>query len=427
MPVTRVPEARPRVLYVTHMSPPSAMSAARRASGLARYLPDAGVDVTVLTSVAAGSGPVNGATTTLRTRDLIVSPLNWRRGSFQALAGESSGTYAPPSTLTSIIVPDLEVLGWAPFALTRALARRGRFDCVLTSAPPFSGHLVGYALSRSGSPWIADFRDGWTFESGRPAYPTTFQRRLDAGLERALIRRADAVVGVTPPITDDLVARFGLAGRTITNGFDPAECPARDDGWRSPLRADRHSLVYTGSLAYGGASPDVLVEALRTLRRTQHDAAERLELVVAGALGPGERRALGDPEIADGVRLLGSMPRREALRLQTAADSLLVVAGDRRSSVATGKLYEYLAARRPILVVGDRTVAAEIVRAQDAGPVVPADGGRPLVEALARLARDEVPAPTGDPSRFAYPLLAERYAQLIDEVIAARRAQRANQ
>jgi glycosyltransferase involved in cell wall biosynthesis len=411
------------VLFVAHISPPSAMSAARRTAGLARHLPDAGVKLTVLTSIASGPGPVPGAAATIRTRDLLVSPLNWRRASFQALSGESGGAYeTTPSALAAVIVPDLELVGWVPFALPRALslAARRRFDCVITSAPPFSGHLVGLALAARGIPWIADFRDGWTFETGRPAYPGRAQHGLDVWLERRVVGRADAVVGVTAPITDDLVARFGVRGETITNGYDPTEQQLKSNGWSPPLRPDRHSLVYTGSLAYGGTSPEVLIASVRALREQRPELADRLEVVVAGAMGSGERAALTDPALGDSVRVLGNLPRHRALMLQSAADSLLVLAGDRRSSVATGKLYEYLAARKPIVVLGDGTVAAQIVREQSAGVVAPARDAAAMAGVLAQLAEGRLTSPGTDPARYAYPALAARYAALIQEVVQRR-------
>ena len=108
------------------------MSAARRAAGLTKYLARAGHSVTVLTSVMSGSGPIPGAARTVRTRDLLVSPLNWRRSGLAALQGDATATVAAaPSALAAWAVPDLQLAGWVPFAVARAigLARRERFDC----------------------------------------------------------------------------------------------------------------------------------------------------------------------------------------------------------------------------------------------------------------------------------------------------------
>jgi Glycosyl transferase 4-like domain len=210
------------ILLVAQLSPPSELSAARRVAGLAKYLDRLGHRITVLTSLSSGRGPVTGARV-VRTRDLLVSRLNWRRQSFEALAGEADGGgyEAAPSRLASVFVPDLAVVGWLPFALPRCRALAADADAVITTSPPHSGHLVGLALRGRGVPWVADFRDGWTFESDRPPWPLAAQRELDEGLERAVVRGADALVAVAEPIAADLGARFDREVATITNGFDP--------------------------------------------------------------------------------------------------------------------------------------------------------------------------------------------------------------
>jgi glycosyltransferase involved in cell wall biosynthesis len=236
-------------------------------------------------------------------------------------------------------------------------------------------------------------------------------------MERVVARRADAVVGVTAPITGDLRDRLGADAVTITNGFDPREAAAAD--WEPPLSADRHSLVYTGSLSYAGNSPEPLLRALDVLEPA---VAARLELVVAGPVTGAEREELG--RRFERVQLLGRLPRDRTLALQRAADSLLLIAGDHRPSVATGKLYEYLATDRPILVLGRRSVAARIVEETRAGLVAAVDDPAGIAAALAQLAggygRD------GDrraiAERFSYPALAAAMAEQVERAIARRRA-----
>src|ERR1700716_4477441 len=78
------------ILILAQFAPPSDLSAARRVAGLAKYLDRLGHRVTVLTSLSSGRGPVPGARG-VRTRDAMVSALNWRRESFRALAGGGRG------------------------------------------------------------------------------------------------------------------------------------------------------------------------------------------------------------------------------------------------------------------------------------------------------------------------------------------------
>ncbi len=126
--------------------------------------------------------------------------------------------------------------------------------------------------------------------------------------------------------------------------------------------------------------------------------ADRLEVVFAGPLSARERELLAADDLSGLVKVVGWLERPRALALQRAADTLLVVTeGASRSSVATGKVFEYLAARRPILVLGEGTEAARIVADAGAGTATSASDpvqiasilraaleGAPTVEAATR-------------------------------------------
>jgi glycosyltransferase involved in cell wall biosynthesis len=402
------------VLIVSHFYPPGEMVAARRPAALAKWLERLGYRVLVLTSAAWGSGPAPGRV--WRTRDLMGSRLNWRGGNLRAWTGQGEeADYDPsPSLLARLVVPDVALATWVPFALGAAgrIAAGERIDCVLTTSGPESGHLVGLALRRRGAAWIADFRDGWGFESIH-SWPTGLQRQLDAGLERLVVRRADAVTAVTEPIAADLRGRFGTDALTLTNGFDPDEAPP--DAPRDELLSeDRLSLVHTGRMASSHRSPQPLVEALRLLDARSPELAREIELVFAGPLTPAERgllEALGDRAV-----LPGSVPHRRSLRLQRQADGLVLLTAGSRRGEATGKLFEYLQATRPVLVLGERTEAARIVEDAGAGAAVPVDDPTAIAAGLERLARGEL-APSGDSARreaFAYPALARRLAEVVE-------------
>src|SRR4051794_9065748 len=107
------------ILLVTQFAPPAGFSATRRTAGLAKYLGVLGHRVTVLTSLASGRGPLPEAAAVIRTRDLIASGVNWRRAHFESARGDNPAGYdAKPSRLAAVVVPDLSLITWFPFALT---------------------------------------------------------------------------------------------------------------------------------------------------------------------------------------------------------------------------------------------------------------------------------------------------------------------
>lgn len=417
------------LLIVTQYHPPSEMVAARRSAGFARYLERLGHRVTVVASrsLGPGSGATEAAAEVISTRDLMSSRLNWRRRNLRALTGEADGSTpaytASASRLARVIVPDVTALTWLPSMLPAVarLARRRRFDCVLTTSGPEAVHTAGLLLRRRGVAWIADLRDGWTFESIHDFPPPL--DRVDAAIERAVITRADVVTAVSEPIAADLRTRYGADVRTLTNGYDPEDLPPARDG-DALLAPDRFSLVHTGRIAAGQRTPGPLLDAIRLLRDRSPELAGRLELVLAGPMTAEELALIGAADLRGVVRHAGTLPRRRALELQRAASGLVLLTSGSRRGEVTGKLFEYLAAERPILVLGEDSEAARIVRATAAGATAPAGDVSAIATAIEELVTRD-PEPPGQPAEprdaYSYPRLTARLAELVE--LAVERAE----
>jgi hypothetical protein len=96
---------------------------------------------------------------------------------------------------------------------------------------------------------------------------------------------------------------------------------------------------------------------------------------------------------------------------------LVIAGGASEHSVATGKLFEYLTAGPPILVVGQRSEAARIVSETGTGIAVPADEPAAIADGLARLVAGVVQTPQPDAvACYSWPVFAERASELIEEV-----------
>lgn len=410
-----------RILLVAYFYPPLNSIGARRPAALAKWLRRRGHDVTVLTSVQSGSAADDAAQGVVRTRDLLATRLNWRGESQAVATGQRDAAWDPdPGIWGKLFVPDVQVVSWLPFLVraARSLDRAHRFDAVLSTAPLEVSHAAGLALRRRGVAWVADFRDGWRFEAPRADWPLAAQRRLDDALERAVVRRADALVTVSEPLSDDLRRRHGVAVETITNGFDPDDAELAS-GERAPVDPAKLTLVHTGGLGTE-RTLQPLLEALAQLAREDPSVRDRVELVLAGQQTQAERELYAQPAHAPFVRHLGYVPRPQAVALQRAADVLVLVTSGVRTGEATGKLFEYLAAGRPILVLGAGSAAGTIVTEAGAGLAIPTHDAEAAEAALRRILAGEIPAPTAEAvAPYAWPALAEHYERTIERAIAA--------
>ena len=419
-----------RLLVVLYHFPPLASVGSARWLAQGKYLRRLGHEVTFLTTSAFGTTPEDDALGAVRTRDLVASaPLRRALGrpALPADGGAAAEERPPPGVLTRLLVPDATVVSWVPWAAAaaRRLVRERGIDCVLTTSPHESTHAVGLALPRE-TPWIADFRDGWTFEPLRPPFYTGLQARLDRRLERAVATRADRVLAATRPIADDLRERLGVDAVHVPNAWDP-ELVAEADAAEPPaLAPDRVSLVHTGALAgEWGRDPGPLLAALRSLADREPEAAARLELVLAGSHGREERELLARYRLDGLARHVGPLSRPAALALQRRAGALLLVTS-RNTSEATGKLPEYLAAGRPILALAAGNEAARVVEETGTGIAVPPDDAEGLVAALRDLAAGRLAeryAPRGL-AAYVHPAPAHAVAAEVERAIAARAARR---
>jgi glycosyltransferase involved in cell wall biosynthesis len=420
-----------RILFIAYFYPPCRDTGALRPASMVPHLRRLGHEVTVLTTSAYGRLPDDEAMQTggptgdvVRTADLQLVRARLRGHDRVDALFDSDSYSGRPHPLSRIVVPEPLALAWAPFARRAAvrLHRERRFDCVISTSPPESAHLVGHALARRGVPWIADVRDAWTFEPLRPRFPTAVQRHLDERMERRTLGAADAVVCVSRPAAEDLRGRGIADPLLIPNGWDPAAAPASIDAAElaSLIDPDRVSLVYTGRFGSYGRDPAPLVSAIHRLAREDPDSAARFELVVAGPLTDAERVLFEQDVSPARVVLAGSLPRERAVALQRDADALLVIAQPARSQLPNYKLFEYLAARRPILALAAGTEAGRIAKEVGAGEPVPADDPEAIAAALKSLVAGELSTPpAGAADAYTYPALAERMADAIDAALAS--------
>lgn len=402
--------------------PPLNVIGARRPFSLAKWLHRRGRSVTVLTSRhvgPAGQEPWE----VVQAPDLLDSAVNWRRGrgDLEAVSGQTDA-HLKPSRWGDVFVPDIQLLSWLPFAAALAMGIfvKRRPKVVVTTSPVASGHLIGLLLSRLGVPWIADLRDGWRFEPPRKEWPLEVQRRFDAMLERLVVTNADVVVSVTEPLVSDIESRLGVDARLVTNGFDPEDEPPAALVENAPTSEDRVTFVHTGGAGMDPAKTiEPLLEAI-----VAANAQDRVEVLIAGAKSPYEDELYSRPEYSEFVTHLGFQQREQALALQRAADWLVLVTSGNRRSEASGKLFEYLAAGRPILVFGQDSAAAAIAESAGCGIAVPVRDASPAQDLLERILAGDptLPQPGGRaPDEYLWPSLAEQFDEIISTATRASR------
>ena len=424
-----------KVLIIAYHFPPRATVASLRPLGLARYLPEFGWEAVVLTAALPGRPDPQFEVIETESRQSPALSLGrrlFRLDPEQTLMTQIAGLKkklrirAERSPLDLMLAAVGEVTaypdpqkGWRAYALEAGhdLLCQHNVQAMISTSPPVTGHIIaGELKERWRIPWIADFRDLWTQNYYYPYSP--LRRRIERGLELKTLAPADTLVATSPPAAGDL---GGLHGQkpvcSIPNGFDPCEVNT------APGKlTDRFTITYTGNLYPRRQSPEPLFAALRDLITEGSMDAARVEVRFYGAEAGWVDKQAERYGLKDVVRQFGSVPRQIALDKQRESQLLLLLkwndAGQR--GVYTAKVFEYLAARRPVLAVGGfPDVVDDLLDETGAG----VSGRTALdVKALLRPLYQEyrsagAVAYSGDESaidRYSHREMARRFAALLD-------------
>lgn len=304
-------------------------------------------------------------------------------------------------------IPD-DYNAWAKLSLAQAreLCRARQIDLVFTSLPPFSAAMIGYRLKKElGIPWVADYRDLWVGDVLRE-WVGPVRGLIERSMERRYMRAADAIVAVSDQKTDFLKTHLSdspAIRETLTNGYDPEIfAPLLAE----PRIADEHiDFVFTGRL-FKNRRGYTFAEALGQLAEQEPELRNRVRVHILGGVSP-EIRARYDAilaryRIAEMYRFAGDIPYQDAMRAQVQADYLLLIVdtGETSSGVIPGKLFEYVAARRPIFALTDPGATKDIIERGRLGTVVPAEDVAACRAALAEWLRQDVPTQLACDARY---------------------------
>ena len=351
----------PRVLVICSAFPPSPLVGSLRSGGLVKYLPKFGWDPVVLTpQLPEGARPpvrlietdYRDVLTEVKAK-LGMSPnrgLHDQLGlSFSTVPGSHRWHTRVIDWVASMITFPDYTKGWIPFAKSALdeLARTEKIDLIITSSPPITAHLLGaYARKTLKCPWIADLRDLW---AGPPS-PLTRNAFLQKRLELKTLGQADALVTVSDQWADFLRARYkSKPVSCIVTGFD-----AEDQDTSARQLTQQFSITYAGNLYGGRRDPTPLFQALQELFQQGLMSPEFVRVRFYGSKDTWLPALIGRYGLQGVVEVSGVIPRSDVLQRQTESQILLLLA----MNIATdegcfpGKLFEYLAARRPIMAIG---------------------------------------------------------------------------
>ncbi|MCB9850119.1 MAG: glycosyltransferase [Phycisphaerales bacterium] len=366
------PSRQRRVLMISCAFPPTGGPGVQRSAKFAKYLPQHGWTPIVCAADHMPDLPYDTSLLSDLSDKLAVHRIQLfdprsRLRAYQTRSGKLTAKLAwwSERLLTRALanaIPD-HMLIWAlrSYRVCRRIIEDGDntgqpINAIYSSYSPASNHLLGYWLRCvTGLPWIADFRDLWTDDYCYP-HAGRWRKRIDRALEQRFLESADAVIGVTDGQRDVLRAHLPHSPEkftTITNGADLADFANVNSGVaRRKLHGPESNFVltFTGWFLSDRVS-EGLINGIARFGQWTKSQQQRFILRIVGAVSDSMVRRFRDAGVT--VDTVGYLPHAEAVEHMAAADALLLLVPEGRNAATLipGKLFEYLASQRHILLV----------------------------------------------------------------------------
>lgn len=260
----------------------------------------------------------------------------------------------------NLFIPDARVFWIKPSTrfLKRYLKEHPEIQTIISTGPPHSLHVIALKLkSKLGLKWIADFRDPWTeidfyddLNIGK--WADSKQKRL----EKACLEKADEVITVSKSCALGLEKIGGRDVKVITNGYDFPEFDV------TKIELDsKFSIAHFGSMP-ASRNPEIVWKALSILIDENENFKSMLEIKLFGPVDYSVFESIKNYKLENFVTHLTMIKHSESIELQRKVQILLLVANNTGNvkGILTGKFFEYLGSKRPILAIGEKDSDLEL-------------------------------------------------------------------
>lgn len=360
-----------KALIVTYYWPPSGGSGVQRWLKFSKYLPEYDWEPIVYTP----SNPEVSATDASLLKDVPTGITVLKRKAFEpykffrlltgrkanmgvgfaSADGKKQGLFSKLSLWlrANYFIPDARMFWIKPSV--RFLAKYLKdnpVNIVITTGPPHSMHLVGLGLKqRLGVKWVADFRDPWTNIDFFNDLPLTASAKKKHGkLERMVVQQADAVVVISAQMKREFEVFREHGIEVITNGYD------EEDFVNKEVELDNlFSITHIGSIP-PNRNCKAFWKAIKSLTDGNKEFASKLKINLIGSVDSSVVADVDLNGLTEYCEAQGYIEHSQSVKIMMSSQVLLLLVNQSPNAegILTGKVYEYLAANRPILAIGPK-------------------------------------------------------------------------
>ena len=376
-----------KVIVVVYYWPPSGGIAVQRWLKMVAYFNEAGWEATIVAPEGADYPIIDEEIAKKVPKDvnILKIPIWEVRNIYKKLAGGKEGKDVKPDDLFftdstkrswkqkislwirgNLFIPDARVTWVNPVVkYLRKYLERNTYQAIITTGPPHSVHLIGQKIKKSYPKiqWIADFRDPWTeIEYHDKMLLSNWAHHRHLKLESEVLKEADVITTVSETWAQNFRNKGADKVEVIINGFDEAdfmEFESRD--------SSKFSISHIGTMV-GDRWVETFWLAVKEIISENVEFAQDLTIRILGRTDEIIWSGIDRLELMDYVENLGIKSHKKAIDEMANASILLLIINRVEANSKgrlTGKIYEYIAAKKPILLIGPENGDAAKLVVQD--------------------------------------------------------------
>ncbi|MCF8233226.1 MAG: glycosyltransferase family 4 protein [Bacteroidales bacterium] len=320
----------------------------------------------------------------------------------------------------NLFIPDARKYWIRPsIKFLKTYLKENPVDAMVTTGPPHSMHMIGLGLKKAlDIPWLADFRDPWTnIDFYDQLKLTKWADRRHRRMEMLVLKQADKFVTVSWNWAKDFQEILKRPVHVITNGYDGADFQNIER-----KKDEKFSIVHIGAMNKD-RNPEYFWKAIKELLAELPELKHELELRLIGSVDALVKESIAVNQLGQFLIKMNNIPHREVLEYTTSAQVLLLALNDTPNvaGIIPGKIFEYIAAKRPIICIGPEAGdSARIIHETSAGKVADFSDKDKMKEIIKeyfnKYLKDQLQIKSSEADKYSRKNLCGKIAHLLNEI-----------
>jgi glycosyltransferase involved in cell wall biosynthesis len=426
-----------KILIITYYWPPSGGGGVMRWLKMSKFFPEMGWQPIIYTPQNPDSSVIDESLLNEIHPDVVElkTPIWEPYNFYRKLTGQNSGTKFKAGYISeassgdwksklsvfirgNFLIPDPRKFWIKPsIKYLSQLLEDNQVDAMVSTGPPHSTHLIALGLKKKFDiPWIADFRDPWTkIDFYDKLRLIQWADKKHHNLENNVLQKADHVVTVSPSWQEDFELLGNRKIELITNGYDPND-------FNEPVPEQNELFIISHFGAFNqDRNPHSLWTALHEISTVNDEFSKKLRIQLIGQTDESILNSIQKNNLKENLVLQPFMPHKEGLKLLAKSSLLLLPVNDAPNvkGILPGKMYEYMALRRPIIAIGPTNADfAKIVKDSGTGNSFnfdDVDGIKKAIKSYFELfLKNKLQVEAAATEQFSRKTLAKKYITLLE-------------